>query len=75
MQNPDDDMIRAILTGMKRGRCGGLVAQSRNAPRTGSRPFLKARGMRVIPVNPGQAGGQSHGGEVIRASLSDIPSG
>lgn len=33
--------------------------------------FLKSRGYRVIPVNPGQAG-QSALGETVRASLSEI---
>jgi predicted CoA-binding protein len=33
--------------------------------------FLKARGYRVIPVNPGQAG-QEALGETVRASLSEI---
>lgn len=71
MDNPDDDTIRAILTGT---RVVAVVGWSPNPerPSHGVAAFLKARGMRVIPVNPGQAG-QSHGDEVIRAALSDIP--
>lgn len=34
--------------------------------------YLKAQGYRVIPVNPGQAG-EAALGEVVRASLADIP--
>ena len=34
--------------------------------------FLQAKGYRVIPVNPGLAG-QEALGEVVRASLADIP--
>ncbi|MGB8815014.1 MAG: CoA-binding protein, partial [Paracoccaceae bacterium] len=33
--------------------------------------YLKAKGYRVIPVNPGQVGVQALG-EVVRASLADI---
>lgn len=70
MNTPDDNRIRAILTDTK---VVAVVGWSPNPdrPSHGVAAFLKARGMRVIPVNPGQAGGQ-HDGEVIRASLSDI---
>jgi predicted CoA-binding protein len=34
--------------------------------------YLRRRGYRVIPVNPGQAGTDSGLGEVVRASLSEI---
>ncbi|MEZ5755112.1 MAG: CoA-binding protein [Paracoccaceae bacterium] len=36
--------------------------------------FLKAKGYRVIPVNPGQAG-EAALGEVVRASLTEIGGG
>ncbi|PLL10998.1 CoA-binding protein [Tabrizicola sp. TH137] len=36
--------------------------------------FLKGRGFRVIPVNPGQAGEMALG-EVVRASLAEIGGG
>lgn len=41
-------------------------------PSNGVARYLKARGYRVIPVNPGQAGQVSGLGEMVRASLSDI---
>ena len=41
-------------------------------PSNGVARYLKSRGYRVIPVNPGQAGQDSGLGEVVRASLSDI---
>jgi predicted CoA-binding protein len=34
--------------------------------------YLAARGYRVIPVNPGQAGEDSGLGEVVRASLAEV---
>jgi predicted CoA-binding protein len=73
MQNPDDMTIAKILTGT---RVVAVVGWSPNPdrPSHGVAAFLKARGLRVIPVNPGQAG-QSHEGEKIRASLADIPAG
>ncbi|MFT4150533.1 MAG: CoA-binding protein [Paracoccaceae bacterium] len=40
-------------------------------PSHGVANYLKARGYRVIPVNPGQAGVQALG-ETVRASLSEI---
>ncbi len=73
MQNPDDTMIRKILN---ETRVVAVVGWSPNPdrPSHGLAAFLKARGMRVIPVNPGQAG-QRHEGEKIRAALADIPAG
>lgn len=69
MQNTDDD-LRRILTGTK---VIALVGWSPNADRPSHRvaAFLAAKGYRVIPVNPGQAGKQVLG-EIVRASLSDI---
>ncbi len=71
MTNPDDNVIRAVLTGT---RSVAVVGWSPNPdrPSHGVAAFLQARGMRMIPVNPGQAG-QSHHGTPIRASLADIP--
>jgi predicted CoA-binding protein len=71
MQNPDDMTIAKILAGT---RVVAVVGWSPNPDRPSHlvAAFLKAHGMRVIPVNPGLAG-QSHEGEEIRASLADIP--
>jgi predicted CoA-binding protein len=73
MQNPDDDTIRQILTGT---HTVAVVGWSPNPerPSHGVADFLIGRGMRMIPVNPGQAG-QIYAGEVIRAGLRDIPAG
>ena len=68
--SPEDARISSILTQTK---VIALVGWSPNPdrPSHGVARFLKARGYRVIPVNPGQAGVQALG-EVVRASLSDI---
>ncbi len=67
MTDPD---LRRILT---ETRTIALVGWSPKPDRPSHRvaAFLKARGYRVIPVNPGQAGHQALG-ETVRASLSDI---
>ena len=69
MHNTDDD-LRAILNSTK---VIALVGWSPNPDRPSHRvaAFLVAKGMRVIPVNPGQAG-KPILGEVVRASLSDV---
>ncbi len=65
-----DDDIRRILT---ENRTIALVGWSPKPERPSHRvaAFLKAKGFRVIPVNPGQAG-QEALGEVVRASLAEI---
>ncbi|MBD1203658.1 MAG: CoA-binding protein [Rhodobacteraceae bacterium] len=65
-----DDDIRRILTEV---RTIALVGWSPKAERPSHRvaAFLKGKGFRVIPVNPGQAGVEALG-EVVRASLSEI---
>lgn len=65
-----DVTIRRVLT---ETRTIALVGWSPKPDRPSHRvaAFLKARGYRVIPVNPGQAG-QEALGEVVRASLADI---
>ena len=65
-----DDDLRRILS---ETRTIALVGWSPKPDRPSHRvaAFLKARGYRVIPVNPGQAG-QAALGETVRASLSDI---
>ncbi|WP_284164349.1 CoA-binding protein [Frigidibacter sp. SD6-1] len=71
MTNPSDEIIRAILTSV---RSVAVVGWSPNPerPSHGVADFLKARGMRMIPVNPGQAG-QTYGGERVAGALGDIP--
>lgn len=51
-----------------------LVGWSPKADRPSHRValYLRDKGYRVIPVNPGQAGMDSGLGEVVRASLTDI---
>ena len=70
MQNSDDD-LRRILTNT---HVIALVGWSPNPDRPSHRvaAYLVSKGYRVIPVNPGQAG-KVVLGEVVRASLSDIP--
>lgn len=70
---PDDALIREILTSVK---TIALVGWSPKPDRPSHRvaAYLAARGYRVIPVNPGQAG-QMALGEVVRASLADIDGG
>ncbi len=66
----DDAKITRILTTVK---TIALVGWSPKADRPSHRvaAYLAARGYRVIPVNPGQAGESSAWGEVVRASLSE----
>lgn len=69
MMNTDND-LRDIL---RETRTIALVGWSPKTDRPSHRvaEYLKSRGYRVIPVNPGQAGVQALG-ETVRASLSDI---
>jgi predicted CoA-binding protein len=66
---PTDAELRAILTGVK---TIALVGWSPKPDRPSHRvaAFLKARGYRVIPVNPGQAGLEALG-ETVVASLAE----
>ena len=66
----EDEKLRALLTGVK---TIALVGWSPKPDRPSHRvaAFLAAKGYRVIPVNPGQAGTMALG-EVVRASLSEI---
>ncbi|QQA44024.1 CoA-binding protein [Pelagovum pacificum] len=66
----DDALIRDVLT---RTRTIALVGYSANPDRPSHRVahFLKSRGYRVIPVNPGLAG-QEALGETVQPSLSEI---
>ena len=70
MLNDDAQLIR-ILTGAKVIAVVGWSPKP-DRPSNGVARFLKARGYRVIPVNPGQAGQDSGLGEAVRGSLADI---
>lgn len=69
-ENPSDQNIKALLETTK---TIALVGASPKAERPSNRvmKFLLDRGYHVIPVNPGQAGGQIHGQTVV-ANLADI---
>lgn len=71
--NPTDDQIRQLLTDVKTIALVGWSPKPDRASHSVA-AFLKRRGYRVIPVNPGQAG-QEALGEVVRASLSEIGDG
>jgi len=68
-----DDLIRAVL---QRTRTIAVVGASPNPDRPSYRVagFLQSVGYRVVPVNPGQAGGQILG-ETVYADLASIPEG
>ena len=67
----EDARIARILTEVK---TIALVGWSPKADRPSHRvaAFMAARGCRVIPVNPGQAGQDSGWGEAVRASLAEV---
>ena len=67
----EDQRIARILTSVK---TIALVGWSPKPDRPSHRvaAFLAARGYRVIPVNPGQAGQDSGLGEPVRASLAEV---
>lgn len=69
MQNSDAELRRILTT----NKVIALVGWSPNPDRPSHRvaKFLVAKGFRVIPVNPGQAGKMALG-ETVRKSLSDI---
>ncbi len=71
MPDSDDARIRDILT---RSRVIALVGYSANPERPSHRVanFLKSRGYRVLPVNPGLAG-QIALGETVYPDLASIP--
>lgn len=66
----DDTLIRRILTGAKTVALVGWSPKP-DRPSHGVAAFLAARGYRVIPVNPGQAGQQALGA-TVRASLAEV---
>lgn len=66
-----DALLRRILTETK---TIALVGASNKPQRDshGVMRFLQSKGYRVIPINPGLAG-QTLNGEIVYASLKDIP--
>ncbi|MFZ9134285.1 MAG: CoA-binding protein, partial [Gemmobacter sp.] len=71
MTETTDEMLRRILA---RTRVVAMVGASTNAVRPSHfvARYLAMRGIRVIPVNPAQAG-QMLGAERVVARLADIP--
>ncbi len=65
----DDDRIRDILTSVKTIAVVGWSPKP-DRPSHGVAAFLKRRGYRVIPVNPGQAG-ETALGETVVATLAE----
>jgi predicted CoA-binding protein len=65
----DDSEIRDILTSVKTIAVVGWSPKP-DRPSHGVAAFLKRRGYRVIPVNPGQAG-QTALGETVVATLAE----
>ncbi len=67
----EDARISDIL---RRVKTIALVGWSPKADRPSHRvaAFLRSRGYRVIPVNPGQTGQDSGLGEVVRGSLAEV---
>jgi uncharacterized protein len=66
---PTDSDIRDILTSVKTIAVVGWSPKA-DRPSHGVAAFLKRRGYRVIPVNPGQAGQQALG-ETVVATLAE----
>lgn len=66
----DAEIIDILKTTRKIAMVGASPKPER--PSYGVMQYLLARGFEVIPVNPGQAGGQIHG-QTVYASLKDIP--
>lgn len=71
MTDPSDDLLRRVLTQTRTIAVVGFSADP-SRPSHYVAAFLKDRGYRVIPVNPGLAG-QVFLGETVRAALADIP--
>lgn len=65
-----DAEIAHLLTSVKSIAVVGWSPRA-DRPSHGVAAFLKRRGYRVIPVNPGQAG-QEVLGETVRATLADV---
>ncbi|TBX27674.1 CoA-binding protein [Nioella sediminis] len=68
--NPSDDLLRKILRSTKTIACVG-VSPNPVRPSHYVGRYLKLKGFRVIPVNPGHAGSTLFGATVV-GSLSEI---
>ena len=66
----EDARLSRILTTVKTIAVVGWSPKP-DRPSHGVAAFLKRRGYRVIPVNPGQAGQDSGLGEPVRANLAE----
>lgn len=71
MAQPDDDTIRRILQDTRSIAVVGWSANP-SRPSHSVAAFLKSRGYRVFPVNPGQAGQQALG-ETVVPDLASLP--
>jgi hypothetical protein len=67
----NDSYIRGILNGVKTIAMVGISPKD-NRPSYFAFKYLLERGYRMIPVNPGQAGGKILG-QAVYAKLADIP--
>jgi predicted CoA-binding protein len=67
-ETPSDDLLRRILREVKSFACVG-VSPNPVRPSHYVARYLRLKGYRVIPVNPGQAGKELFG-ETVRADLS-----
>jgi predicted CoA-binding protein len=72
-ETPSDDLLRRLLREVKSFACIG-VSPNPVRPSHYVARYLKLKGYRVIPVNPGQAG-QTLFGETVRADLSEVTEG
>lgn len=66
-----EDYLRDVLDGVKSIAVVGFSAK-RSRPSHDIALYLKAKGYRVIPVNPGLAG-QEFLGQTVRATLAEVP--
>lgn len=69
-ENPSDDQLKQLFESTKTIALVGASPKPER-PSNGVMKFLLNQGYKVIPVNPGQAGGEIHGQTVV-AQLSDI---
>ena len=67
----DDAHVRAVLTAVKTVAMVGASPKPER-PSYHVMEYLQKHGYRVIPINPGQAGGRILG-EAVYASLAEVP--